>query len=97
MTHVTNAQTGQSFKINEYGMHEMQANAFAAHNNLECSLLKAPPASGESRALMFIALYKLINQGIKKAIILIQELLIGSSFRKGSKTYYVLSEISNVN
>jgi len=32
-------------------------------------LLKAPPASGKSRALMFIALDKLINQGIKKVIV----------------------------
>jgi acyl-CoA synthetase (AMP-forming)/AMP-acid ligase II len=31
-------------------------------------LIKAPPASGKSRALMFIALDKLTNQGIKRVV-----------------------------
>jgi hypothetical protein len=44
-------------------------------------LIKAPPASGKSRALMFIALDKLKNQGIKKAIVAVPEKSIGASFQ----------------
>lgn len=43
-------------------------------------LIKSPPASGKSRALMFIALDKLHNQGLKQAIIVVPEKSIGSSF-----------------
>ena len=43
-------------------------------------LIKSPPASGKSRALMFIALDKLENQGVKQAIIVVPEKSIGSSF-----------------
>lgn len=79
LIHVTYAKTGQSSKINEYGMREMQANAFESRNS-QYLLLKAPPASGKSRALMFIALDKLINQGIKKVIVAVPERSIGGSF-----------------
>ncbi|EAQ29767.1 hypothetical protein NAP1_03305 [Erythrobacter sp. NAP1] len=43
-------------------------------------LIKSPPASGKSRALMFIALDKLHNQDLKQAIITVPEKSIGSSF-----------------
>ncbi|MCL4149571.1 UNVERIFIED_CONTAM: hypothetical protein GTU68_028519 [Idotea baltica] len=43
-------------------------------------LIKSPPASGKSRALMFVALDKLYNQGVKQAIIVVPEKSIGSSF-----------------
>ena len=43
-------------------------------------LIKSPPASGKSRALMFIALDKLHNQGLKQAIIVVPEKAIGASF-----------------
>jgi hypothetical protein len=43
-------------------------------------LIKSPPASGKSRALMFIALDKLHNQGLKQAIIVVPERSIGASF-----------------
>ncbi len=43
-------------------------------------LIKSPPASGKSRALMFIALDKLHNQGLKQAIIVVPERSIGGSF-----------------
>lgn len=76
---VTYAQTGQSTSINQYGMREMQERAFEARN-AQYLLLKAPPASGKSRALMFIALDKLINQGLSKAIIAVPERSIGGSF-----------------
>lgn len=74
-------QTGQSTKIDEYGMREMQQRAFAARDS-QYILLKAPPASGKSRALMFIALDKLINQGIKQVIVAVPEKSIGGSFNK---------------
>lgn len=76
---VTYAQTGKSTSTNKYGMREMQERAFEARN-AQYLLLKAPPASGKSRALMFIALDKLINQGLSKAIIAVPERSIGGSF-----------------
>ncbi|PKV47881.1 superfamily II DNA or RNA helicase [Janthinobacterium sp. 61] len=76
---VTYGQTGKSTSINKYGMREMQERAFEARN-AQYLLLKAPPASGKSRALMFIALDKLINQGLSKAIIAVPEKSIGGSF-----------------
>lgn len=76
---VTYARTGKSTSTNQYGMREMQERAFEARN-AQYLLLKAPPASGKSRALMFIALDKLINQGLSKAIIAVPERSIGGSF-----------------
>lgn len=72
-------QTGLSKALNEQGMREMQANAFPARD-AQYLLLKAPPASGKSRALMFIALDKLHNQGLKKVIVAVPERSIGASF-----------------
>ena len=79
LIHVNYSTTGESTSINPLGMREMQARAFAARN-AQYLLLKAPPASGKSRALMFIALDKLQNQGIRKAIIAVPERSIGASF-----------------
>lgn len=76
---VSYAQTGKSTSTNQYGMREMQERAFEARN-AQYLLLKAPPASGKSRALMFIALDKLISQGLSKAIIAVPERSIGASF-----------------
>jgi superfamily II DNA or RNA helicase len=72
-------QTGKSKKTNVLGMREMQEKAFAA-NSAQYLLIKAPPASGKSRALMFIALEKLQHQGIKKVIVAVPEKTIGASF-----------------
>lgn len=72
-------QTGQSKKTNSMGMREMQSRAFESRD-AQYLLLKAPPASGKSRALMFLALDKLVNQGIKKVIVAVPERSIGSSF-----------------
>lgn len=72
-------QTGKSKKTNELGMREMQERAYNART-AQYLLIKAPPASGKSRALMFIALDKLKNQGIKKAIVAVPEKSIGASF-----------------
>ncbi|MDN5077966.1 DEAD/DEAH box helicase family protein [Aliarcobacter butzleri] len=72
-------QTGESKKTNSFGMRDMQEKAFNSRNE-KYLLLKAPPASGKSRALMFIALDKLYNQGIKKVIVAVPERSIGGSF-----------------
>lgn len=77
----TYEQTGQSTKINHMGMREMQERAFACRD-AQHLLLKAPPASGKSRALMFIGLDKLHNQNIKKVIVAVPERSIGGSFGK---------------
>lgn len=74
-------QTGKSKKTNALGMREMQEKAYAARS-AQYILIKAPPASGKSRALMFIALDKLHHQGIKKAIVAVPERTIGASFAK---------------
>jgi len=60
-------------------MREMQALAFEKRDE-QYLLLKAPPASGKSRALMFLALDKLFNQGLSKAIVAVPERSIGASF-----------------
>jgi len=78
LVNVTYAQTGKSESTNELGMGEMQAKAYEARS-AQYLLLKAPPASGKSRALMFIALDKLINLGIKKVIVAVPERSIGNS------------------
>lgn len=72
-------RNGCSTATDEYGMREMQRRAFAKRNE-DHLLIKAPPASGKSRALMFIALDKLINQGRRKVIIAVPERSIGASF-----------------
>lgn len=84
---VAYAQTGESKSTNPYGMRQMQERAYAARN-AQYLLLKAPPASGKSRALMFIALDKLINQGVKKVIVAVPERSIGSSFGTTPLTQY---------
>lgn len=73
-------KTGKSISTNHLGMREMQERAFAARNS-QYLLLKAPPASGKSRALMFLGLDKLFNQGIKKVIVAVPERSIGGSFK----------------
>ena len=79
LVNVSYHQTGKSTSTNTMGMREMQSRAFEARD-AKYLLLKAPPASGKSRALMFLALDKMINQGIKKVIVAVPERSIGSSF-----------------
>ena len=76
---VTYAQNGNSTKSNELGMRQMQERAYEKRGE-QYLLIKSPPASGKSRALMFIALDKLHNQGLKQAIVVVPEKSIGSSF-----------------
>jgi superfamily II DNA or RNA helicase len=79
IVNINYAQTGKATNTNELGMRPMQTKAYEARLN-QYILLKAPPASGKSRALMFLALDKLEYQGVKKAIVAVPEKTIGRSF-----------------
>jgi superfamily II DNA or RNA helicase len=76
---VTYAQDGTSTRPNALGMRPMQERAYQKRGE-PYLLIKSPPASGKSRALMFIALDKLENQKLKQAIIVVPEKSIGASF-----------------
>ena len=76
---VTYARIGASTKANALGMRPMQERAYEKRGE-QYLLIKSPPASGKSRALMFVALDKLKNQGLKQAIIVVPEKSIGASF-----------------
>src|SRR4051795_11845276 len=76
---VSYARNGSSTKANALGMRPMQERAYEKRGE-KYLLIKSPPASGKSRALMFIALDKLQNQGVKQAIIVVPEKAIGASF-----------------
>ena len=76
---VTYTQNGASTKSNALGMRPMQERAYQKRGE-QYLLIKSPPASGKSRALMFIALDKLENQNLKQAIIVVPEKSIGASF-----------------
>lgn len=84
---VNYAANGSSKKSNELGMRIMQERAYEKRGE-QYLLIKSPPASGKSRALMFIALDKLNNQGIRKAIIVVPEKSIGSSFKDEPLTQF---------
>lgn len=76
---VTYARTGSSTKSNAFGMRPMQERVYEKRGE-QYLILKSPPASGKSRALMFVALDKLEHQGIKQAIVVVPERSIGASF-----------------
>ncbi|WP_035297062.1 DEAD/DEAH box helicase [Brevibacillus thermoruber] len=76
---VSYARNGSAAKVNALGMRPMQERAYERRGE-QYLLIKSPPASGKSRALMFIALDKLHNQGLKQAIIVVPEKSIGASF-----------------
>lgn len=76
---VSYARNGSTNKSNALGMRPMQERAYEKRGE-QYLLIKSPPASGKSRALMFVALDKLANQGLKQAIIVVPEKSIGSSF-----------------
>ncbi|WP_316207364.1 DEAD/DEAH box helicase [Bradyrhizobium sp. SZCCHNR3118] len=76
---VSYARNGSSTRANAFGMRPMQERAYERRGE-PYLLIKSPPASGKSRALMFIALDKLNNQGLKQAIIVVPEKSIGASF-----------------
>jgi superfamily II DNA or RNA helicase len=76
---IKTAHTGATNKANALGMRTMQERAYAKRGE-QYLLIKSPPASGKSRALMFIALDKLNNQGLNQALVVVPERSIGSSF-----------------
>lgn len=82
---VTYARTGASVNTDSMGMREMQQRVFAKRE-AQHLLVKAPPASGKSRALMFVGLDKLYNQGRKKVIVAVPERSIGASFASTNLT-----------
>lgn len=73
-------QSGKSSNTDELGMREMQTKSYK-YRDKRFLLIKAPPASGKSHALMFIALDKIQNQGIKRVVVAVPEKSIGRSFR----------------
>lgn len=80
-------RNANSVNTDKMGMREMQARAFDSRAS-QYLLLKSPPASGKSRALMFIALDKMINQSLQKTIIAVPEKSIGGSFSNTKLTSY---------
>ena len=75
----TYQQNGKSTKVNHLGMREMQERAYSKYSS-QYLLLKAPPASGKSRALMFIGLEKIKQNLVQKIIVAVPERSIGKSF-----------------
>lgn len=73
-------QTGKSSNTDALGMREMQAMVYEQRNR-QYLLVKAPPASGKSRAMMFVALDKLAYQGVRKVIVAVPQQNIGRSFK----------------
>src|SRR5690349_19754217 len=84
---VSYARNGRSTKANAFGMRPMQERAYEKRGE-QYLLIKSPPASGKSRALMFIALDKLHDQGLKQAIIVVPEKTIGASFHEEPLTKF---------
>src|SRR6202161_1267438 len=80
---VSYARNGSSTKANELGMRVMQERAYEKRGE-QYLLIKSPPASGKSRALMFIALDKLQNQGGQEAIHLVARPLDRRHLRRGA-------------
>lgn len=80
MINMSYGRSANTRSVNDMGQRPMQARVYAARA-AQFLLLKAPPASGKSRALMFIALDKMNHQGLAKTIVCVPETSIGSSFR----------------
>ena len=76
---VAYAQDGRSTRANALGMRPMQERVWQKRGE-QYLLIKSPPASGKSRALMYVALDKLVNQGVRQAIVVVPERSIGASF-----------------
>lgn len=71
---------GSSIHTDDVGMREMQRRAYSKAGS-QYLLIKSPPASGKSRALMYIALEKLRQKQVKKVIVAVPERSIGKSFQ----------------
>lgn len=85
LVRVEYAQTGRSQSTDSMGMRDMQSRVFESRDQ-KYLLIKAPPASGKSRALMFLGLDKLIHQGLDKVIVAVPERSIGASFKETNLT-----------
>lgn len=81
----TYERTGKSITTNDMGMREMQRRIYEKYAS-QYLLLKAPPASGKSRALMFVAIEKLRQGLVKKVIVAVPERSIGKSFASTNLT-----------
>ena len=64
--------TGKSKKSNEFGMREMQERTYEKRGE-KYLLIKSPPASGKSRALMFLALDKQRTKTFNKPSLLFRK------------------------
>lgn len=84
---VTYKADGRSTETNQLGMRPMQARAFE-HWSSRLLLIKAPPASGKSRALMFLGLQKLSAGLVQKVIVAVPERSIGVSFASNELIKY---------
>lgn len=84
---VNYGQTGQSTNTDALGMREMQARVYAKRD-AQHLLVKAPPASGKSRALMFLALDKMHQQSVTKTIVAVPERSIAASFAPARLSAY---------
>lgn len=85
LVNIAYGQTGASSNVDEMGMREMQQMVYEQRHR-KYLLVKSPPASGKSRAMMFVALDKLANQGIKKVIVAVPQKNIGRSFNDTNLT-----------
>lgn len=70
---------GSSVATDELGMREMQRRVFSKSSS-QYLLVKAPPASGKSRALMFVALEKLRTHQVSKVVVAVPDRSIAKSF-----------------
>ena len=79
--------SGRSATTNAMGMRPCQERCWLRRGEQHL-LLKSPPASGKSRALMFLAIDKVKRQGLKQAIVVVPEKTIGASFADEELTAY---------
>jgi len=70
------AGSGKSITPNGMGMRAVQSHVWQFRGE-QYLLLKSPPASGKSRALMFVALDKLHRQNVKQAIVVVSRNRLG--------------------
>ena len=75
--------TGASKATDGFGMRAMQARVWDKRD-AQHLLVKSPPASGKSRAAMFLGLEKLRTRDVDRVVIAVPERSIGASFRNAS-------------
>ncbi|MBB2894934.1 DEAD/DEAH box helicase [Pseudomonas sp. AS2.8] len=72
--------TGASKATDSFGMRAMQVRVWDKRD-AQHLLVKSPPASGKSRAAMFVGLEKLRTRDVDRVVIAVPERSIGASFR----------------